>query len=68
MQVLVTDFSPTPLIKLKLGLQSTWDTTTSNPLGAIKLSSQSEIGWNHKYDLSVFIRLFQALPGALKET
>jgi hypothetical protein len=40
---------------MKLGLSKyRWETTNSNPLGAIKLSTQLEI-----YDLTVFIRLFQ---------
>jgi hypothetical protein len=61
-QVLVTDFFPTPPIKLKLGLQvggrlviaTHWD--QSNYLG------NQKHGATHRYDLSVFIT---PLPGIL---
>ncbi len=59
---LLTFFFPTPPIKLKLGLQVGGRlTTNSNPLGSIKLSTQSETGSSkyNKIQTLVFIRLFQ---------
>jgi hypothetical protein len=43
-QVLVTHFFPTPLIKLKLGLQVTWcENANSNPLGPINNQKQGAV-------------------------
>ncbi len=52
--------SSNPTHKTKTGTANSWETTTSNPIGLIKLSSQSETGSNqYKLDLTQFIRLFQ---------
>jgi len=45
--------------KTDTGTASTWETTNSKPLGPIKLSNQSKIGRVNKYDLTLFLRLFQ---------
>jgi hypothetical protein len=43
-----------------------WETPNSNPLGPIKLSSESEIGRGvNKYDLTVFLRLFQGFQSCV---
>jgi hypothetical protein len=46
--LLLDNFFTTAPIKLKLGLQSRWETTNSNPLEPIKRFSQSETGSSQK--------------------
>jgi hypothetical protein len=67
-QVLVTHFFPTPLIKLKLGLQVTWcETANSNPLGPINyLANQKQGTVNIHNFLTVFIELFQSFSRATR--
>ncbi len=57
-QVLVTNFFPTPPIKLKLELQSTsrWETTQ---LGQSNYLPDQKQGRINKYNLTVFMRLLQ---------
>jgi hypothetical protein len=43
-QVLITDLFPFPTHKTEIGIASRWEATNINPLGLIKLSSQSETG------------------------
>ncbi len=63
---LLTFFQPHPQ---NFGSSCKWKTTNSNPLGPIKLSTQSETGTSlNQCDLGVFIRLPKLLaPWPLKD-
>jgi hypothetical protein len=58
-QVLVTYFFPTPPIKLKLGLQIDGSLLIATHLDKSNYLASQKQGSVNKYDLTVFIRLFQ---------
>ncbi len=65
-QVLVTYFFPTPPIKLKLGLQIDGRLLIATHLDKSNYLTSQKQGSVNKYDLTVFIRLFQGSSRALK--
>jgi len=58
-QVLVTNFFPTPPIKLKLGLQGGRRLLIATHLDQSNYLANEKQGAVNKYELTVFIRLFQ---------
>jgi hypothetical protein len=64
-QVLVTNFFPTPPIKWKLGLQVGGRLLLATHLDQSNYLANQKQGAVNKYDLTVFIRLFQSSSRAL---
>ncbi len=62
-QVFVTNFLPTPSIKLKLGLQVGGRLLIATHLDQSNYPANQKQGAVHKYYLTVFIRLFQGSEG-----
>jgi hypothetical protein len=65
-QVFVTNFLPTPSIKLKLGLEVGGRLLIATHLDQSNYPANQKQGAVHKYYLTVFIKLFQGSSRALK--